>query len=866
MRPAFPARRTATAALLLFTASPALPAGPATAAAQTASAAPAPTSFGGYPAAGMGGFYMENFYLPPAPASTPWYPAWHPDGSRLAFSMAGSIWMVDVEGGPARELVRGPKYYSSPTISPDGRWMVYTADDHGRSIQLEVMDLRSGRTRALTDDGHVYADPRFSPDGRRLVYVSTRPEGYFNVYLREIADGSWAGPEAAVTTDNDFGRDRLYFGRWDIHISPAWLPSGDELLVVSNRDVPLGSGNVYRIPARAGGFADRAVVLQEQTLYRTQPDVSLDGRRFVFSSTRGAADQFNNLYVQPTTPGGEPYKLTFFEHDAFHPRWSPDGEWIAFVDNGGAGGLPRLRLLETYGGRLVDVDVSARTWASPMGTLRITTTGPDGRATPARVHLTASDGRFYAPDDTYARIGRAGDYLFHQPGTTEIRLPAGPARITVVKGFEHTPRTLTVDVPAGTTRSVSVALDEVADLNADGWFSGSTHVHMNYGGNLHNTLPNLMLMSDAEDQDIVLEQVANKDNRILDHQFFVPGGGPHPLSRPDQVLVVGQEYRPPFYGHVFMFGMRDHLISPYATGYEDTAIESLYPSNTDMFRKARAQGATTGYVHSFFSGDPLETGLGGAKGFLVDAALGTTDSVEWSTSQDGWPPLYAAWGSGLKVTVVGGEDSISDLQQNPLVGSVRTYVRTPDRRLGMRGFLAGLRAGNAFQTSGPLVRATFNGASYGETVRLDPGQALAMTADVTSIAPLESLEIVVNGDVVERIPFTGDRTSLRVERTWRPETSGWYHLRVSGAPEDRFPLDVPYAQALTNPVWVEVDGRPVRVPGAAEYALRWIDTLQEMAEAWPGWRSDAEKEHVYAQFDEARAVYRQRAAEAGGPR
>ena len=69
-----------------------------------------------------------------------------------------------------------------------------------------------------------------------------------------------------------------------------------------------------------------------------------------------------------------------------------------------------------------------------------------------------------------------------------------------------------------------------------------------------------------------------------------PAGGPHPLSRADMVLVVGQEYRPPFYGHVFMFGLEDHLISPFTTGYEGTAIESLYPTNTDMFRKAREAG------------------------------------------------------------------------------------------------------------------------------------------------------------------------------------------------------------------------------------------------------------------------------------
>jgi hypothetical protein len=35
-----------------------------------------------------------------------------------------------------------------------------------------------------------------------------------------------------------------------------------------------------------------------------------------------------------------------------------------------------------------------------------------------------------------------------------------------------------------------------------------------------------------------------------------------------------------------------------------------------------------------------------------------------------------------------------------------------------------------------------------------------------------------------------------------------------------------------------------------------------MAEAWPGWRSPKEKQHVYAQLDEARKVYRKFAAEA----
>jgi len=820
--------------------------------------------FDSYPAARMGGNYMHNFYFPPAVNSAPWAPSWAPDGESVVVSMHGSIWSVNVDSGLAVELVSGPAYYSSPNYSPDGRWLIYTADDHGRSIGLEILDLETGETHALTDDEEIYMDPSFSPDGTRVVYVSTEPTGYFNVFVRDFAEGQWTAEGVAVTADNSFGKDRLYFGSEDIHINPTWFPNNEELLLVSNRDVALGSGNVFRVPARADGFEDRAQVLAEQTLYRTQPDVSIDGKRFIFSSTRGTADQFNNLYVQPTV-GGEPYKMTFFQHDAFHPRWSPDGEWIAFIDNNGVNGLPRLRLLETYGGQLVDVEITGRRWLNQMGRLSMTTLGADGQPTGTRVHVTAANGKFYAPDDQYARMPeRARVGAFHHEGSFEIELPVGETELVIVKGFEHTPVERTVSIESGQTLELTVQLEQLVDMSANGWHNGSTHVHANYAGNLHNTLENLMMMSEAEDQDIVLEQIANKDNRILDYQYFVPGGGEHPLSTDDMVLVVGQEYRPPFYGHVFMFGMQEHLISPFTTGYEGTGIESLYPSNTDMFRKAKRQGAWTGYVHSFFSGDPLEGNLGGAKGFIVDAALMTADAVEWSTSQDGWPPLYAAWSNGLKPSLVGGEDSISSLHTTPLVGSVRTYVYIPDDELTMRGWLDGMKNGHAFMSNGPLVEFDVGGRIPGETVSISEGQDVVASLEVMSITPLERAEIVFNGEVIASIPFTGDRKSLSFERSFRPNESGWYHVRVNGAEGESFPLDIAWVQAATNPVWVEIDGAPVRSVDAADYALAWIDKLQEMAEEWSYWRSDAEQAHVYGQFEEARDVYRARRAEAEG--
>ncbi len=824
---------------------------------------------GAYAPARHGGNYMHNFYFPPSPSSTPWAPAWAPDGESIAVAMSGSIWRVDPATGFAEELTAGPGYHSMPTWSPDGRFIVYTVDRNHETFGLGVLNVATGESRMLADDEFLYMDPAFSPDGRRLAYVSTKPSGYFNVYVREFADGDFQGEELALTRDEDYGNNRLYFGPWDMHISPAWMPDSRELLMISNHEVPLGSGNVIRVPLAAQGFDEGTTVLAEQSLYRTRPDVSLDGKRFIYSSTAGAADQFANLYVQPTD-GGSPYKLTFFNHDAFHARWSPDGEWIAFISN--EHGLPQLELLETYGGERRPVRITRRLWKRPVGVLSVRTVDDStGEEVASRIHLTASDGRFYAPPDAYARVGGSDENIFHQAGSFRLELPVGPVEVEAVRGFEFEPASETLEIREGEVTAATLRLAPITDMAALGWLSGSTHIHMNYGGNLGNTLENLMFMSDAEDQDIVLEQVANKDNRILDYQYFVPGGGAHPLSTDEMLLIVGQEYRPPFYGHVFMFDLETHLLSPYTTGYEGTAIESLYPSNTDMFRKAKAQGATVGYVHAFFGeSDPLvgpdggPGALGGAKGYMVDAALGETHAVEWSSaSRSGFHPWYATLSNGLRVTAVGGEDSISDMQRSKLVGSIKTYIHTGEAGLDMDAWLAGLRNGHAFVSCGPLIDFRINNRIPGDEVRLaEGGGEVSWKVGVRSITPLDRVWIVAGGEDVAEVPLSADQKSASGSGTLEIPHSTWILVRAEGGPEDRRPLDCAYPQAFTNPVWALAGDEPVRSLAAAEYSIRWVDRLREMAEEWPYWRSEAEQAHVYAQFDEARAIYVKFAEEA----
>ena len=829
----------------------------------------APRPSGTYPAARHGGGYMFNYYLPPAPSATPWAPAWSPDGKQIAVGLHGSIWRIDLASSEAFELTYDRHYHSSPDWSPDGRWIVYTADHGGRTIQLQVLNLETGQSHALTDDSNLYADPAFSPDGNRLAYVSTEPNGYFNIHVRPIREGRWAGPAIALTRDHSYGKSRLYFGEWDMHIQPAWSPDGKELLFLSNRGVPLGSGHVWRMPAERPGMGKAEPILKEQSLYRTRPHFSPDGKRFIYSSTGGAADQFNHLYVLPTT-GGAPYKLTFGRYDHFHPRWSPDGERIAYIANQplspSGPGLPRLWLMETYGGRKERVQPRKYHWKRPMGTLRAEVRDRStGRKTAARIYGRAADGKLYPPGDSYARVSVSGEPLFHTGGEFEMTLPPGTMTLEAVKGLEYQPARQEVEIRAGEVSRVSLVLSPMVDMAARGWYGGSTHVHMNYGGNLRNTLENLMFLARAEDQEVVCELIANKDNRILDWDAFVPNRIEHPVSMsdPDLVVIVGEEYRPPFHGHVSLLGLRDHLISPFTTGYEGTAIESLYPSNTDMFRKARAQGALVGYVHAY-SGetDPLEKDLTHARTFPVDAALGTVDTLEWSSASAATLRVWHhSLNNDLGITPVGGEDAITDLHRSSLPGAFRTYAYL-EGKLTAESWIESIRQGRTFFSSGPLLVFRIDGRIPGDRLQLpEEGGTILLEAKVWSIAPLARVTLYHNGKVLKEVPLTEGQSTVSIGERLDVGKSGWFSLTATG-PRRSHPLETSYPMASTNAIRVYVGGGKIRNRRSAEYFMRWIDRLKQLAAEWPDWRSSGEKAHVLGQFDQARCVYERLAREA----
>ncbi len=517
------------------------------------------------------------------------------------------------------------------------------------------------------------------------------------------------------------------------------------------------------------------------------------------------------------------------------------------------------------GGEERKVEIRRRVYRRPMGKLEVyLKDAATGRPEAARIYLVASDGKTYAPVDAYQRVPTRtakGDF-FHAGSHFVIDLPAGEAMVEALKGMEYWPVGKTVTVKPGEVTQVSLDMRRMVHMNALGWYSGDDHTHMNYGGNLHNTPENMMFMARAEDLNVVGEKICNKDNRIFDWQYFT--GAPSKLSTPDRILRFDEEYRPPFYGHINFINLTRHLISPFTTGYEQTGIESLYPSNTDLFRIAREQGAIGGYVHPW-SQDPPKSGYAVARGFPVDLALGSFEYLELLTRATHFTNTSIVWhralNCGFKITASAGEDSILGMHATPVMGSSRVYVYL-GAKLTWDGWVDGIRHGRTFVTNGPLIQFEVNGELSGGEVKLPvDGGSVEISGRLSSIAPVDRMEVYYNGGILETIQLAKNGREGVFRKRVPVTRSGWFTLRAISK-ESHDPVDDAFVVAETSPVYVKCGDQPIRSREDAEYFIRWIDDISRQAKEHPGWRSERERSHVLDQFSEARRIFEQRAREA----
>ncbi|WP_086541748.1 S41 family peptidase [Algoriphagus antarcticus] len=76
-------------------------------------------------------------------------PTLTPDAKEIVFSFEGDLWKVPVGGGSSMRLPAMEGIESRPAVSPDGKWLAFTAEQYGNK-DIFLMPMEGGEIRQLT--------------------------------------------------------------------------------------------------------------------------------------------------------------------------------------------------------------------------------------------------------------------------------------------------------------------------------------------------------------------------------------------------------------------------------------------------------------------------------------------------------------------------------------------------------------------------------------------------------------------------------------------------------------------------------------------------------------------------------------------
>jgi Tol biopolymer transport system component/predicted Ser/Thr protein kinase len=288
--------------------------------------------------------------------------AWHPDGTHLAVSDAGALWLLSTETRDKQSLTTPPpgRPDRNPAFSADGRRLVFARGSvYASDLYLLALDADlapQGDPRALTTGLGSTAHPVWTPDDREIVFSAGSPQWAARLWRMTVAGPGaprlmTSAGEAAFQPAISRERRRLAYARlvYDTSIyrldvsggeatgrrpvrhiassrvegNPRFSPDGTKVAFESDQSgfteiwvCNSDGSNLVQVTKMGGPHTGSA---------RWSPD----GEQIVFDSRpQGQSD----IFVVAAS-GGKPRQLTTNSASDQIPSWSRDGKWIYFTSN-----------------------------------------------------------------------------------------------------------------------------------------------------------------------------------------------------------------------------------------------------------------------------------------------------------------------------------------------------------------------------------------------------------------------------------------------------------------------------------------------------------------------------------------------------